>query len=239
MVFLGLLAPPLVVAPYLQLGPDDQTGVRKSLTLVWFGHPGSEVMYDAGAGKKRVRAQDDGARSTALLADLPPGRRFTYAISTRGTEWFRSDAVTPAGGSQSYRAVVIGDSGRGLPGQWALAKALGKEQLSLLVHTGDIVYPRGTEQEYLSYHFPVYNAEPGAARGIPLLRQVTSVATPGNHDTLFRSPSVVEGGGLAYYRFWDAPFTGDHRDQPDPAQRLREKERGNFSFAWGPSWWGG
>ena len=120
----------------------------------------------------------------------PGGAPSATGSATGNATVFESRAVSPPGGDQSFRAIVMGDSGRGLPGQWALAKALGGEPTTLLVHTGDVVYPRGREAEYTSFHFPVYNADPGVrSRGIGLLRTVPSVAAPGNHDTAYRNGS--------------------------------------------------
>ena len=227
---------PFLIAPYLQLGRDDETGPSHSLTLRWFAlDPAAfSVRYSTGGPMRPARVTAEGRVGSALLADLSGSG--VYEVSRAGKVVQRSPfASPPAGKTVGYTAVIIGDSGRGLPGQWKLADTLGRERPSLLVHTGDVVYPKGTESEYARFHFPVYNADPGAARGVPLLRSVPSVAAPGNHDTAFRSAK----DGLAYYLAWDEPTSmpGALPNMASLAQRRKEKARGNFSFAWGDSWW--
>ena len=233
---LVLAAPkPWTVAPYLQLGSDDQTGTERSLTLRWFAADtrGYSVSYNAGTGFRDAPISIRGRALSAKLSHLPP--TFAYRVAHNGEVLLSATAKGPPVPGTSYSAIVIGDSGRGLPGQWNLAQTLGKESPSLLVHTGDIAYPRGVETEYTKYHFPVYNAEPGSTRGTSMLRSVTSVATPGNHDTAYRDAP----NGLAYYLVWDQPtsLSGEQTDLSTLAARRKEKARGNFSFAWGPSWW--
>lgn len=232
-----ILAPkPWTVAPYLQLGNDDGTKASHSLTLRWFAADprGYGVRYDPdGRGMREARV---GVRNRTLSARLESlSRDFGYEVTRNGETLLKSTAKAPPPRTSGYTAIVMGDSGRGLPGQWRLATTLGKETPSLLVHTGDIVYPKGAESEYTRFHFPVYNAEPGGSRGIPLLRRVTSVATPGNHDTGFRNTP----NGLAYHLVWDQPtsMSGAQTDLSTLAARRKEKARGNFSFAWGDSWW--
>ncbi len=232
----GAAPSPFLVAPYLQLGADDETRPRKSLVVRWFAlDPRSFALRYrvAGGSWTPARVAASGRLARAVLGDLPPGAKVEYEVSRGGTPALRTTATAPP--ASGYTAIVLGDSGRGLPGQWSLARTLGAEHPSLLVHTGDVVYPKGTEGEYARFHFPVYNAEPGSPRGIPLLRSVPSVAAPGNHDTAFRNAK----DGLAYYLAWDEPTSmpGAGRDMASAEERRREKARGNFSFAWGDSWW--
>ena len=228
-------SPNWTVAPYLQLGSDAQIGRTRSLTLRWFAPEttGWKVRYNPDDRWRDAPITVKGRAISAHLTDL--GRTFAYTVIQNGQERYTAIAEGPPPPGTAYTAIVIGDSGRGLPGQWRLAQTLGKEKPSLLVHTGDIVYPKGTESEYTRFHFPVYNADPGSKRGIPLLRSVTSVATPGNHDTAYRNTP----NGLAYHLVWDQPTSmpGAQTDLSTLAARRKEKARGNFSFAWGPSWW--
>ena len=229
-------AAPWVIAPYLQLGADDQTGASRSLTLRWFAKDtsGYGVRYDPdGRGMREAPVEAKNRALSARLNGLT--RDFRYEVTRNGQTLLSATAKAPPPRTSGYSAIVMGDSGRGLRGQYRLAQTLGKETPSLLVHTGDIVYPKGKEDEYTRFHFPVYNAEPGSPTGIPFLRRVTSVATPGNHDTGYRSTK----NGLAYYLAWDQPTSmpGQQSELSTLAARRKEKARGNFSFAWGDSWW--
>jgi hypothetical protein len=144
------------------------------------------------------------------VSGLKLGQAWSYSV---GTKSYKAHGL-PSG---KVRLAVFGDSGRGLPGQRLVGKQLEKYDPDLIVHVGDIVYPRGRESEYLLYHFPVYGS---------ILAKTASTAAPGNHDTAYRDLRAYPDG-LAYYKLWHLP-----QFKPKWA-----KGPGNFGFGYGDAYW--
>ncbi len=71
------------------------------------------------------------------------------------------------------RFAVLGDSGTGSPAQLAVARSLESTDVSLVLHTGDIVYPKGAMSDYGPRYFEPYGR---------LLSRVPLYPAVGNHD---------------------------------------------------------
>jgi len=155
------------------------------------------------------------------VTGLAPDTRYEYALETRSnplvqegdSHFFRTAPVL--GSTQPVRIWVLGDSGTGTPGQFAVRDAFDRftaEQYThLILHVGDIAYNFGTDLEFQLRFFNVYEE-----------RLTETVFWPciGNHDTgfstsppatlpyfqMFSLPTQAESGGLAsgtenYYSF--------------------------------------
>lgn len=80
-----------------------------------------------------------------------------------------SAAALPAEGP--LRFAVIGDSGSGSPAQWDVAARLAQAAPHFVLHTGDIVYPRGGLEDYGPRYFAPYKETLSRApRSGPALR---------------------------------------------------------------------
>lgn len=200
----------LIAGPYLQLASSPGTMV---IQLIQQG----DLKIPVVAKGLTVKALPSISLATPGLfvrkwavSGLKAGQSWTYSI---GTKSHKAHGL-PSG---KVRLAIFGDSGRGLPGQKLVGKQLAAYDPDLIVHVGDIVYPRGRESEYLKYHFPVYG---------PTLTKTPSVAAPGNHDTAYRDLRAYPDG-LAYYKLWHLP-----KFQP-----AWSKGPGNFGFGYGDAYW--
>lgn len=81
----------------------------------------------------------------------------------------------PATSTKSVRFAVWGDSGSGTAGQKALARRIETFQPSFLLHTGDLIYPRGQRSGYKPFFWDIYG---------PLLKKARFYGALGNHDIM-------------------------------------------------------
>lgn len=132
------------------------------------------------------------------LTGLEPGAEVSYRIwadtALAGPFTFRTAPRPGSGGTT--RVLVFGDSGYGSDVQMRLARIMEEADADLVVHTGDIAYQDGTEEDFTLRHFQVYRQ---------MLSHVPFFPAPGNHD-------LRAEGGAPYRRafVWPAPF-GDAR----------------------------
>lgn len=238
------------IAPYLQMGSDDGTSTETASVTVCFAPSSKEevkspqwaVKWTAGKQKDvsgkplnvlALKSAPSGLQRW-VLRGLPADGPFVYEIFKGGKRVFRQVSENRRNRSGPIKIAVLGDSGRGLPGQKRVARELYRSRSNFLVHVGDIVYPNGRESEYRKFHFPVYN---GSLKngGFPILRRIVSVGAPGNHDTAYRNLGRYPDG-LAYYYVWQHP-TGlppvDARSVKTVKAGLANNP-GNFTFAAGP-----
>jgi acid phosphatase type 7 len=205
--------PSIVAGPYLQLASTPGSVV---VQFIQSGEApikvtsGSSTVKFVGAEKLRT----PGLRTVKFLIN-GVAENFKYSVTADGKTLNYSGKGSPR--TQKVRFTIFGDSGRGLPGQFALAKQIDKFDSNLIVHVGDIVYPNGRESEYLKFHFPVYGKT---------LSRIPSVAAAGNHDTAYRDLKRYPDG-LAYYKVWHIPQN----------KQKWSKDVGNFSFTYGNTFW--
>ena len=162
--------------PYLQ---HAETGV----SVVWYTEAPTE-------GRVRWFLDDDtmgeaissfgvATRHEAVISSLRPGARYAYRVySARGLLSGAAGAVDfsfRAPEPEVLRLVVFGDSGKGSPGQYAIAKAIGAEAVApdAVMIVGDVVYPPADDASYDPGFFAPYRA---------LLPATVFYAAPGNHD---------------------------------------------------------
>lgn len=150
----------------------------------------------------------------ANLVDLSlqPATRYYYRIfqdgriiapSTPGEELSFQTAPVSA----PFRFLVFGDSGTGSAAQRTLAGLMAGENASLALHTGDVVYPDGTYENFQRYYFDIYR---------DVMKRVPFYPTIGNHD------NQVERGA-PYLSLHDLPIDG-----------VPVTDRGRYySFDWG------
>lgn len=96
-----------------------------------------------------------------------PGREIPYEIAGATG----AAKLLPAGGPLKF--AVIGDTGMNTPEQWAVARRLEKSGAMFVLHTGDVVYPRGAREDYDTKYFPHYRNVVGRLAVYPAV---------GNHD---------------------------------------------------------
>jgi acid phosphatase type 7 len=102
-----------------------------------------------------------------VFAGLRPGVPADYSVAgATGTA-----AALPASGP--LRFAVLGDSGTGSKAQWDVARRLDAAAPHFVLHTGDVVYPRGGLEDYGPKYFAPYKETLSRAPVYP---------AAGNHD---------------------------------------------------------
>lgn len=206
---------PLVIAPYLQVGPNPSP---RTMEVWWAATEGDySVRYRSQGDWRSARpvAQKMGnaslyhARLTELQGD------FDYQLLKGNESIFsaRGKALKPRGAP--CRFTVVGDTACGTPWEKETAYQMQANQTDCTVILGDIVYNAGRISEYRQFFFPIYNSSQASPKlGAPLLRSVPFLAAPGNHD--FRPPRGAENyqDGFAYFLFWSQPLNGPATTRP-------------------------
>lgn len=168
-------------------GPYLQAVSRHEATILW-----------------RTNAPAAVASNDVLTrSNLAEATTYTYRIP--GEEKDRSFTTAPAPGA-SFRALVFGDSGTASTEQYALARRMERERFDVILHTGDIVYPDGLDEDFDRTFFVPYEK---------ILAEHPFFATIGNHDM------QADGSSRAYL----ANFV-------DPANNP-ERSKLYYSFTWG------
>jgi hypothetical protein len=216
----------LVRQPYLQ-----RVGATGA-TIVWATRePGdAEVRYRRGSAIVRVTATStlystartamawDYYQHEATLTGLNPATTYDYDIYHDGVAVVAAgDRVTtaPAMGTGRISFVAFGDSGSGTANQLRLADRISESfaagRWDFALHTGDVVYPKGTYQYLHDRFFGVYE---------DWLRRYPIFLTIGNHED-------YASDGRPYLDLFTLPTNGHTPRYPDQTERY-------YSFDYGP-----
>jgi len=254
--------------PYLQLGDRPKLASQESIELMWIGHDKDvawtvEYKVDKAwrnASSRILRRVDfAGAEPhrvyAATLAELKPGKPFTYRISVDGKPLFESTSIARKPAKADSHFVVFGDCAANTAGQRQVAYQASKENPDYIFITGDIVYSRGRVSEYQTNFWPIYNADQADPKeGAPLLRKTLFTGVVGNHDAQPIVDFDKTPDGLAYYLYWSLPTNGPalkpgekNVPQLQGAAELQQKflaatagqypRMANFSFDYGNVHW--
>ncbi|MCC6362272.1 MAG: metallophosphoesterase [Bryobacterales bacterium] len=137
----------------------------------------------------------------ANLTGLAAGTSYFYRVFLDGQDALPSvpqtdmTLRTPTA-AESFRFLVVGDSGDGAAEQNDVAYRMFQDPGALLLHVGDLAYDSGTFLELESYYF---------STDWPLMRHIPFFPAPGNHDYYFRY-------GAAYRSSHVVPIQGVPRD---------------------------
>jgi predicted phosphodiesterase len=223
---------PLIFAGTVALtrGPYLQSITAASAIVVWrTDQPGSSrIEYGVGDYTRAIDLPDPTTEHVITLTDLITGTQVVYRVSTNGVELASGSFRTASGPNRPFTFAVIGDSGTGSRGQYAMADRLVALDPQFVLHTGDVIYPDGQAGGYDPFFFQPYQA---------LVRRVPIFPALGNHDyhtqrgqpylEAFYLPHNSPANTERYYSFdWgNAHFTAlDFNTGPDPAQIAWLKE---------------
>ncbi len=254
--------------PYLQLGNHPRNESPESLSLLWHApdrdarwsvevRNGSEAWRPAAialAHRIDVRGVTRHRVYEAELLGLPPGRPFEYRVTVDGRYVFAASGVAPRAPGEPHTFAVVGDTGEGSGGQKRMAVQMFRAKPEYLVIVGDIVYYSGLVSQYYDRHFPIFNCDAvQEGKCAPILRSMTTIAIPGNHDILNTTRLGRNPGALAYFYYWSQPLNGpvidpESRNLPemksnrDVVQQFYDTapnypQMAMYSFDWGDSHW--
>jgi acid phosphatase type 7 len=172
----------------------------------------SRVEYAPAEGGETTAVSDATpvTRHVVRIAGLIPGAAYCYRVFSDGAA-LGGDACFRAPrdpGETTFRFGVIGDTdGVTVPGE--IAGRLASADVDLVVHMGDVVYPRGEESRYEEEFF---------APLAPLIANVPVLPTLGNHD-------VMTARGAPYLADFVLP-----QNDADGSSRFYAFRQGNALF---------
>jgi len=98
---------------------------------------------------------------------------YRYRVASNGRELARGRFQTAKAPGRAFSFVVWGDSGTRSTGQFQIARRIEAARPDFLLHTGDLIYPRGAARDYNPKFFAVYQST---------LARVPFYGSLGNHD---------------------------------------------------------
>jgi predicted phosphodiesterase len=111
---------------------------------------------------------------TATFDGLEPDSHYPYEIVRKnGAVVAKGQLPTAPIRGEPFRILAFGDSGRGGPQQYELARRMAETNPQVIVHVGDVVYDKGEAKDYPAKFYAPY---------APLLNHVPFYPTLGNHD---------------------------------------------------------
>jgi len=222
--------------PYLQMVTPT------SIAIVWQtdlnSADNSRVQYGTVAGTKNQTAFGAAVippsnvavkNHVVTITGLSPATTYFYNVGTTAngvqgggtTNHFFLTAPT-VGTATPFTVWVVGDSGNGSANQAAVRDAMlaetGATPPNLFLHAGDMAYEDGTDAEFTSNHFSIYQN---------ILRQTPLWPTLGNHEAV----SVNTALGIGpYYEAHVLPTGGEAGGEPSGTEAYYSFDYANAHF---------
>jgi hypothetical protein len=216
----------LVRGPYLQMGTPTNVLVcwrtdRPTNSIARFG-------LTAGALSWEVRSDGLTNNHCLELTNLTPNTKYFYSVGANDTNMARGPefyCITAPTSAKPTRIWALGDCGTASdPNQMGAFKVrdaylafAGSRETDVWLMLGDNAYGSGTDSEYQSAVFNVYQA---ALRRWPLW------STLGNHETY--APLI--GQAVAYWDIFRLPTLGEAGGVPSGNERYYSFNYGNIHF---------
>jgi predicted phosphodiesterase len=165
---------------YTQREPYIQNTSATSATIVWnTTEPASTLLEYRLEGttkwQKPVIKSAPVRQHVVKLTGLKAASRYRYRVGSNGRLLREATLQTNKLPSQPFRMAIWGDSGVGGSGQKQLAAQIEKSRPDVMLHTGDLIYPRGAWRHYDPYFFSIYKNT---------LMRVPFYGSLGNHDVM-------------------------------------------------------
>jgi hypothetical protein len=200
--------------PGLVRGPYVMNPTMSSITIAWDTDlpADAHVEYGTGGGPTASTSRPGLATRHAVpLAGLAPGTTYRYRVASGGRALGEGHAFRTAKDDRDphFTFVVLGDSGRGGPPQYAVANRIRAIRPDFVLHTGDVIYPAGEAGDFDTKYFRPYRH---------LVAEIPFFLSLGNHD-------VATAGGQAYLDAFHLPS-----NNPEGTERYYSFEYGNARF---------
>jgi predicted phosphodiesterase len=163
----------LIGGPMVQIGNTDGF---TSIVIAWRTRDKSDSRVDYGESASYGRSviiDELTDYHAVLLPNLQPNKQHHYQITSNNK--VLASAVFQSGkvNDTPFKFAVFGDSGSGSPAQYAVAQQIEAHAVDFIIHTGDVVYPKGSDQDYRErFYIPYKN----------LLARFPFFPAIGNHD---------------------------------------------------------
>jgi len=160
------------------------------------------------AGTAPVEAARHYFKYIARLTDLPFNTTVRYRVKLGDAVIREATFRTRATADQPVRFALVGDLANGKEQPKAVAYRLSMEKPDCLVALGDIVYPAGRVNQYMSDFWKTYNdvEAAGPKAGAPLMAMLPIYPVIGNHDAAAKFPTIPDALGVYY--FFHVPRNG-------------------------------
>lgn len=246
-----------VVPPYIQPG-NASSLAKERRVIIWQTKDVPQyftVEYGMGDGKRSVAypkvstVVSDGKKYRLYTAELSPLRldtEYGYTVVMNHHACARGNFRTRTKG-ESFRCVVLGDSGQGTHSQLKIAQQISLQKPDFLLHLGDFAYGQGLISDTLQHAFPYYNpVEDPTIKAPSLMRDIPFYLTFGNHDVCYSRDLNKKPDGLAAFYYFNLPLngplatrkpevTGNPKAVSDFKNTVGSKfpRMTNYSFDWG------
>jgi 3',5'-cyclic AMP phosphodiesterase CpdA len=163
----------LLGGPMVQLGNTD--GLT-SIVIAWrtVGKTAGRVDYgETSAYGQKAVSHDSTDRHAVVLRGLQPNREYHYRVSADNRSLANAVFQTGKTADRPFKFAVLGDSGSGHLSQHLVARQIEKQRVDFLLHTGDVVYLEGKDEDYAAkFYLPFKD----------LVARVPIFPVLGNHD---------------------------------------------------------
>lgn len=194
------------VPPYVQQLTETSVLIRWHTDIPTDGtiHWGETKTID------RVATGGSGQWHDARLTGLKPATTYHYQVQAGADDQMLIESFrTDAGPTGTVTFGVLGDSGTDTAAQHTMASVLAAQEPQLVLHTGDVVYPRGAACFYQARFYDPYSNLLGSVPFYPVV---------GNHD-------LKSQGGKPFFTTFDLPA-----NNPQHSERYYSFDAGPVHF---------
>jgi hypothetical protein len=165
--------PVLIGGPMVQIG---NTNGFTSMVIAWRTRDKSDSRVDYGDSPsygRSVIADHRTDHHAVLLPDLQPNQQYYYQITSHNRVLARAVFRTGKIDDRAFKFAIFGDSGSGKSPQHLVAEQVERQDVDFILHTGDVVYPKGEDINYPARFYLPYKS---------LIARLPLFPTMGNHD---------------------------------------------------------
>ena len=191
---------------YFLREPYIQNLTKDTAAIIWRSAASEKFSFElqTGSETRKYRENSPSNDHNLLIRRLSSGTTYRYSLKTFAGETVFKSFFKTAPLLYEQRTLyfsVVGDSGLNNINQLKIAQRLEATKANFVLHTGDIVYPEGSPEDYDTKFFPFYKT---------FLHRIPIYPCVGNHDaaniegfaSIFIPPYKKSASGTKrYYSF--------------------------------------